>query len=1180
MSYIDAYYNKSSDEIFVAERVHGRRVFKNYPAVYRAYYTDPKGRYESIYGDRLSKLEKYKLSAFNKELRMHYNGKIFESDIDPVFRCLEEHYLNKEYEQPNVYFFDIETNFDPNLGFSDPWNPYAEITAITIYTSQSKQLITLVLKPFKKRADGTEYVTMEEAQTIVSKFENTLLFTTEAELLEAFLTLIEDADILSGWNSGLYDIPYVVNRIEKVLGKNQAKRMCLWGVKPKLRKFTRFKKEMKTYDLVGRVHLDYLDLYRKHNPKQLHSYRLDFIGEIEVGENKEQYSGTFDQLYNEEFEHFIRYNRQDVMLLVKIDEKQKYIDLANQIAHSNCVLFKTTTGSVVLIEQAITLEAHSRNLIVPNRPPRIRESFGGDPNEENDFDVYDYDVIDDDDDDDDDDNNTSEFSETGKAAAGAYVAQPKKGLKKWVGAIDINSLYPSVIRALNISPETIFGQIRLTATNALIHDRIVNQEYNKAEAWNEIFCSLEYESVMNRTDNVMVLDIEDTKETLTLTGKDIHDFIFSSNSNLLISANGTIFSLNKVGVIPSLLTRWYSERKQMQKKEKHYASLIDGCDISEEQNIHLKSSSHDDTVVHDYDFKVLNKLISDNNLTKLQEYINENGLVVHNLKIKPGAIKSVYYKKQMLFWGTRQLARKILLNSAYGALLNEVCKFFDQRMGQSVTLSGRWIAKHMNGQVNFEFTGLYDYKGDAVQYSDTDSVDKTTIIRTNRGSKTIEDIYELCQSYNIQGEKEYGYDESLKVLTYDPKHNREYYSEINYVYRHKVSKEKWSIRDENNNMIVMTNDHSIMAERDGILMELKPSEVMNTDILLTVWNESLRTNGIVRSKIIKIEKLENFDDEYVYDIGIKAPTPYFFGNNILVHNSSYFSCVPVMDCAFFKEKFPKFTLTVDNIIKLYDDIADNVNNTFAQFMVDSFHTTLTNGEIIKAGREIVAASALFVKKKKYACLMVDKEGHRYDMDGKPGKLKVMGLDQKRSDTNKITQDFLENILMDILTDKSESDIVDKIAQYRHLYKSMNPWEMGVPKKVNNLSSYKDKIENNQHVNMFKASKRKTLTVPGHVRASLNWNTLCDIHGDTCSERITDGGKVIMCYLKTNPYKMKSIAYPVDLVTLPDWFKTLPFDELKMVNTMIDKKINNLIGVLNWNLTKAKSDTTFSDLFTF
>ena len=182
------------------------------------------------------------------------------------------------------------------------------------------------------------------------------MFDREDQMLDSFLQLIEDADVLSGWNSEGYDIPYTVNRVARLLGKERTRDFCLWNQYPIEKSFERYGKEQKSFELVGRVHLDYLELYRKNTYHELASYRLDYVGEIEVGENKIPYEGTLDQLYNNDFEKFIAYNRQDVELLVKLNKKLQYLDLHNLLAHNNTVLLKTTLGAVAVGDQAITNE--------------------------------------------------------------------------------------------------------------------------------------------------------------------------------------------------------------------------------------------------------------------------------------------------------------------------------------------------------------------------------------------------------------------------------------------------------------------------------------------------------------------------------------------------------------------------------------------------------------------------------------------------------------------------------------------------------------------------------------------------------------------------------------------------------------------------------------------------------
>jgi len=181
----------------------------------------------------------------------------------------------------------------------------------------------------------------------------------------------------------------------------------------------------------------------------------------------------------------------------------------------------------------------------------------------------------------------------------------------------------------------------------------------------------------------------------------------------------------------------------------------------------------------------------------------------------------------------------------------------------------------------------------------------------------------------------------------------------------------------------------------------------------------------------------------------------------------------------------------------------------------------------------------------------------------------MGLDLKRSDTPEFIQDFLSDVLEKVLTGATEQDVLDFITEFRGRFKARPGWEKGSPKRANNITDYQDKEKKAGKTNM-----------PGHVRASINWNTLKRMFGDKYSANITDGAKVIVCKLKANPLEYASVAYPVDELRLPQWFKDLPFNHAEMEATIIDKKLENLIGVLNWNIGSTEEKNTFNSLFEF
>ena len=332
-----------------------------------------------------------------------------------------------------------------------------------------------------------------------------------------------------------------------------------------------------------------------------------------------------------------------------------------------------------------------------------------------------------------------------------------------------------------------------------------------------------------------------------------------------------------------------------------------------------------------------------------------------------------------------------------------------------------------------------------------------------------------------------------------------------------------------------------------------------------------------RVKVKSVKKLTNYQDEYVYDVGIDDKTPYFFGNGILVHNSSYFSAYKVL----MDEGVP---FNKETIIELYDHIGDTVNDSFPEFMDKNFNTGVDRGGIIAAGRELVASKGLFIKKKKYAVLMYDKEGKRLDTDGKPGKLKVMGLDLKRSDTPQFMQDFLAEVLTSLLVEGSKEKIFDMVKQFRKDFTSRPGWEKGTPKKVNGLTDYstrdaKAKSFGSTDITKMRTGEKTKINMPGHVRAAINWNTLKELNHDMYSSTISDGAKVIVCKLKPNPMNIDSIAWPVDDARIPDWYKELPFDNAAMEKTIIDFKLDNLLGVLGWDLSIA-DESVDNDLFSW
>ena len=798
--YIDALFrrDKSQEAIKVVERVNGKRIYKEFQPDHHFFINDPNGSHRSIYGDKVKKITPHYLAEKQKLVKsLSDNVKKWETDVEPIFRCLENNYKNVEIPRLHVAFFDIETSFDKETGWSEAADANNYITSISIHLQWIDEIICLAIPP--------ETLTMEEAQIIANEVGNVVLFSTEGEMLMAFLQVIEDADIISGWNSEAYDIPYVVNRIKKVLGRQESRKLCLWEMEPKIREYDRGGKTQITYDLVGRIHIDYLQLYKKYNYEERHSYALNSIAEIELNETKVQYDGTLDELYNDDFKKFLEYNIQDTRLLDRLDKKLQFIDLANSIAHSSCVLIQTTMGAVAVTDQNVLMEAHSRNLVCPDKKHNK--------------------------------------DETSTRAAGGWVATPKKGFHRWISSTDMKSLYPSVIRAFNMSPETIVGQIRLDRTNQEIKNwESKGSRYTFAAWWNDRFNVVEMDNFYNQDIwDKLILDMEDGT-ALEITGKELHSLIFESGQPWCISANGTIFKTDVDGIIPSLLARWYNERKILQGIMINYQNIednikIEGIKVSEDlftnddiNDLEPKANPYLDTEA--YKPKKLKELIAEGHKKRVIQYMNQHNLMVKNGKVihrDPATLKRI-----IGFWDKRQLVKKINLNSAYGALLNAGSRFFDQRLGQSTTLSGRTITKHMAAKTNEMITGEYDHYGKSIVYGDTDSFFPSTNILSSFGEQTIEDLFNTCCEFWKNGDKEYAYHPDLTVMSYDDDIDEPYLGHIEYIYRHKVSKDLYEIEDELGNIITVTEDHSVMIERDGNLISVKPADILESDILISI----------------------------------------------------------------------------------------------------------------------------------------------------------------------------------------------------------------------------------------------------------------------------------------------------------------------------------------------------------
>ena len=608
MSYISAI--KIKDEVIVWERdpVNGR-TSKRFHAPYYFYVKSNQGTYETIYGDKVKRYDFATAKEYQtaREDLISSGIELFESDIPPEIKILSEHYYNIKAPKLNVTFFDIEVDFSKEIGFSSVSNPYAPINSVAFYHQWKDEYVVFAVPPNDEYTNDNVDKFFEEMNKIAPVPQNTIVVfcKNEKELLRLFIEEIKDSDIICGWNSDFFDVPYVGKRLENHKPSFRALSFDE-GLSPSFREVETFNGQtMETLDLSGRISADYMVLFKKYEQASRPSYKLESIAEEVLPElPKLHYEGSLADLYRNNFVHFVRYNLRDTEVLGGFEKRLGYVELANQMYHMSTGVYKHVTGTLKLAELATVNYCHHilGGLIV---------------------------------------NDIDSSSPEGKID-GAYVLTPKVGMHEFVGSIDVKSLYPSSIRSLNISPETLRGQfVELgKAAEEIAQNSSVQLTFKPEEGEPETMRALEWRA--------------------TLLAR-----------KWAVSGYGTVFDQTKKGIIPRILEDWYNMRIEFQKKKKEAEKA------------------------------------GDNEMAEYYDRI--------------------------------QYTYKIKLNSFYGALTNRFFRFFDSRMGESTTGTGRMVLKHQCAKVNELVTEQYDDTGEAIVYGDTDSTYFHTFAENRKDAVKIAD---------------------------------------------------------------------------------------------------------------------------------------------------------------------------------------------------------------------------------------------------------------------------------------------------------------------------------------------------------------------------------------------------------------------------------------------------------
>jgi DNA polymerase elongation subunit (family B) len=358
--------------------------------------------YKNIFGEPVEPIEFTSISEardFYKQYDEVSGFTIYGSNLY-AYACLNENYgTSFDVDTIKTAYLDIEVNSEE--GFPEPLKADAPVTVITV------------------GVQGRHFVFGIGEYTAPDNKVRYLNFATEKQLLLAFLKFWRqiDADVVSGWNVKGFDIPYLYNRIMKVVGEEQAKALSPVNLISE-RKYTQFNKEQIDYDLVGLSVLDYLELYKKFTYSQQESYRLDHIAFVELGERKLDYHElgfeTLNEFYKGDYQNYVAYNIRDVALVERLEDKMRLIEQAMVIAYDAKVNFGDVFTQVRMWDVLIHNYLMTSKVVIPPKT----------------------------------------FSSKDTQYAGAYVKDPQVGLHNWVMSFDLNSLYPHLIMQYNISPET------------------------------------------------------------------------------------------------------------------------------------------------------------------------------------------------------------------------------------------------------------------------------------------------------------------------------------------------------------------------------------------------------------------------------------------------------------------------------------------------------------------------------------------------------------------------------------------------------------------------------------------------------------------------------------------------------------------------------------------------------
>jgi len=485
--YANIFYNFHRNEIHLWEYdKEGKRQHIIEPYQPYCYLHSPDGEYKDIFGNRCKRKE---FDTWMSQREFVKSYATFEGDISPDSRFLLDRYYDKDLISNlpalDVHIVDIET--DSTHGFSSPKIAGNEITLITVYSTKTGNWITFGTAPY--------------TGVLKSEFVHCV---DEREMLQRYLKWHRSncPDIITGWNSNWYDVPIILRRIERHLGEGAMKKFSPVNDV----QFREFMGE-EQIEIAGITLLDYMDLYKKYSLNERESYSLDYISKVELDKTKVKFDGSLDDLRRNDFNKFVEYNIQDVLLVKKLHDKLDFIGLWQVQAYFSKTPLGKVGSAIRKFDGYLMSLLKSQKIVLPTAGHKQKEEI-----------------------------------------VGAYVSEPRAGYYDFVVSFDFTSLYPHIMFALNMSPETFVGKIQSEIGNDYLD--IDLQRINASEM---------YRLAGN-----------------LISGQELADKI--RNEKLLISANGLLFK-PEFGFIPKAVKGIFDKRKEFKdiklKEEKLYEETKD-----------------------------------------------------------------------------------------------------------------------------------------------------------------------------------------------------------------------------------------------------------------------------------------------------------------------------------------------------------------------------------------------------------------------------------------------------------------------------------------------------------------------------------------------------------------------------------------------------------------------------